>query len=85
MLKEHQQRAKELLKGKDFKIVPTFTVDGKRLTDEIWIKELTPELEKLGYYIVDSYKEGDYYRLFSPVQPHTPGDCYGVIKRSLEL
>ena len=79
MLKKFREKAKELLKGKDFKIVKTFTTEGRRMTDEIWIKELTPELKELGYYITH-HKEDGYYRLFQPVQPYTPGDCYGVIK-----
>lgn len=68
MLKEFQNYAEKVLKETNttHKVVQTFTVDGRRMSDEIYVKDLPSKLEEIGYYLAVRPEKDGYTRLYSP-------------------
>lgn len=86
MLKPFQDFAEKELKKSNvtYKIKRTYTVDKRRMSDEVYVKELPNTLEKIGYYLsVDQDKNG-WYRMYQPTIPYKRGQKYGDIPKRFE-
>lgn len=90
MLREFQDYAVKVLEetSTTHKVVETFTVDGRRMTDEIYVKDLPSKLEEIGYYLAVKPQKDGYIRLYSPSIKMSseighPSRAYGYIPEDI--
>ncbi len=79
MLKIAQEYAiKKLRESKiNYKLIPTFTIDNKRVSDEIYVKAIPKMLKEKGYYLSEKPNRKGFFRLYQPTIAYSPNQSYG--------
>jgi hypothetical protein len=90
MLREFRDYANKVLLDTEtkHKIIPTYTVENWRLTDELWAKDLPEKLKDIGYRLSEYTDKKGYHEVFQPQEKFcsTIGDDsrnYGHISKKM--